>query len=438
MIQSIYQLLVFKKRNYPLSPIKIFNLLLSSQYWSREKMRIYQLERLNELLKISYESSNYYKKVFRNVDLPIKSIEEYKRMIPPIDKITIINNSEGIRTKLYTNYFKHASSGSTGDPLRIYISGLSEVYRKAGHMSFRSWWGIKDGEKSVLIMRVDSSVTRNPIKKIKKYFRKRYDLNVFDLNESNIKRYFLDIEKFKPSYIRGYKSGILEFAELMEKNQLKFNNFKLKVVIVTSEVLLEEERIIIERVLDCRVANEYGSAENGFIAFECPVGKMHIYEEANYVFNNVDNKVIITDLFNNSMPLINYENNDKIIISDEYCECGRTSRLVEKIEGRVTNYILKPDGTKLNEYILMVIFYELYTKDKHNKAIEKFKIYQNGLDFLIKIIPLENYNESCEKFIRKRMYEEIGKEIKIKFEIVEIIEREKSGKLTYFVRKEVL
>jgi phenylacetate-CoA ligase len=161
---------------------------------------------------------------------------------------------------------------------------------------------------------------------------------------------------------------------------------------------------------------------------------MHINEESVFIYTDENNNAIVTELFNNSMPYINYINDDIITISDNYCECGRTSRVIEKIIGRKSGYIIKPDGSKINQFILMVIFYEVY-RYKFKNSIRKFKIFQKENLFRIEIIPLENFNDSCKDYISKRMYEEIGSQIRIEFQLVDNIERDKSGKFRYFIRE---
>jgi len=431
-IFKIYQFFKFKKSGYSVSPNKIFKSLNESQYWSKEKMRLYQLDKLNKLLIFASKNSDYYANKFKNIDLPLNNIVEFERKIPPINKKEIANNLEKIKSEKFINKYIHSTSGSSGDPLTIYISEMAEIYRKAGSIRFRDWWGIKPHDKSVLIWRYDRK-EENLNLKFKTFLRSRYDINVYGLNDNNIHEYFNYIEKFKPAYIRGYKSGIVEFAELLDKNKLKFRKSKFKVAIVTSEVLYKEERDLIERVLNCKVANEYGAAEVGLIAYECPQGSMHVFEEANYLFVNKRSEVIVTELYNESTPLINYKNDDEIIIVEEKCKCGRTSRLIKEVKGRVSGYILKTDGSKINQGILISIFMEL--NEKISNAVRKFKVYQKKNKLKIKIVPMDNFNNDCKDFICKRLYEHVGNDILIEFDIVNKIEREKSGKLVYFVHE---
>jgi len=428
---KIYQFLKFRNRKFAKNPNIIFKELNESQYWTREKLEEYQLKKINNLLLLAKESSPYYAEKYKNISLPLSNIEEFRNAIPTISKDEIMENLKGVRTKNFSNQYHHTTSGTTGNPLTAYISGMTESVREACHIRFHDWWGINQNDQNIYIAIIKSGGRKSLISKIKKYIRGRHDIDVFDLSEKTILRYFSEIEKFKPSYIRGYKSALLELTKLMDLKNLRFKNFKLKAAIVTSEVLYDNERKFIEGVLGCKLANEYGSVEAGLYANECPYGSMHINEEAVYIHTNSENEAIVTELDNDSMPLINYKNDDLVLISENNCECGRTSRVIDEVKGRVTGYVIRPDGSKINQIIINRILMQL-DKGEFNNTVRKFQVIQKGQTFVVKIEPLENFRKGCKDFISKRLYEEIGKDINIEFEIVDKIERDKSGKYRIF------
>lgn len=432
IIYSLYQFLLFKKKGFSLSPNRVLKKINKSQYWTSAEMKEYQLEKINNLLKLSKKSSKFYSKKYESIDLPLESLEVFNKIIPYIKKNDIIDNQDSLKTKRFTDRYKHSTSGSTGKPLSVYISEKAEVYRKAGSIRFRKWWGVHENERKVLLWRTDSNFNNDIISKIKRYFRLRYDINIYNLGE-NIEKHFENIEKFKPSYIRGIKSGVMEFAELLYKNNLKFKETKLKVVIVTSEVLFEEERLFIEKVMSCKVANEYGSADGGLFAYECPNGSLHIYEEAVYLVTGKNSNLYTTELNNDSMPLMNYRNDDEIEISDNKCDCGRNSRIIKNIRGRTSGYILKPDGSKINQAIIAHIFIEI-TLDKPN-AIKRFLVIQRDNKIIVKIVPLKYFNEEIKAIIKEEILNKIHPGFDVEFELVDELSREKSGKLVYFIRE---
>ena len=431
---KIYQYLKAHKYNYPIDPYIVFNQLLKSQYWSKEQLIQYQISTLNKLLLLSKNSSSYYRDILGDINLPIKELNEFNKKIPRLTKEIIKTQYDELKTKNFTIDFKHQTSGSTGDPVTIYISSLAEIFRKTGYLRFLSWWNIKPYDNSVRIVGRKKSVN-NLRDKVKQKFKNRYDINVFNLNKNSIHKYFNDIEKFKPVYINGYKSAILQFSELLEQEKLFFKKFRFRLAVVTSEVLLQEEKNFIERILGCKVANQYGCAEAGQIAYECPKGSMHVFEEAIYLNTNENNEVFLTEIHNDSIPLINYKNNDLVSLSEKKCKCGISSRIICEIKGRVDDFLIKPNGEIINHYLFIFIIMELDDIGFKN-SILKWKVIQYKNNFQLIIVPTQNYNSKVEQYIKKRLHEEIGEDIIIEFTLVKSIPRDKSGKLRSFVRIE--
>lgn len=431
---NIYQYFKFQKGRYPINPLTLLKELQKSQYWSREKIKEYQLEKINILIKTALSETSYYKDILNNKKIRFIDLNEFINDFPKLYKNNIIENDEKLKNYNSRNWVKHTTSGSTGLPMTIEVSGLASAYRIANVMRFKSWWGIESHDKSVLIWGRKKTAKNSFILRFKTLFNNRLDINVFELNDKTISHYFKQIEDYNPKYIRGYKSAVISLVSLMEKHSLTFIKTKLKVVIVTSEVLFERERLYIERILNCKVANEYGASECGLFSYECPEGSMHLSEELIYLSTIENDVVIVTDIHNERMPLINYINNDKIYLSNDNCRCGRTSRVVKKIEGRVNDYVKCPDGTKKSQYIFYYIISEL-DEIGMKDSVRQYKVIQEKNKFIIEIVPGSNYNDSALDYIKRRILEEVGKEIEIDIIKVKEIKRDKSGKLRFFIRK---
>ncbi|MDJ0645024.1 MAG: hypothetical protein QNJ57_03485, partial [Flavobacteriaceae bacterium] len=380
------------RRKLSSDPEKLFNELNKSQYWSREEMEKHQLDKLNQLLSFSKKNSEFYSNHYKTLSLPFTSLEDFVRKTDCVTKEMIVNRSDEFKTPTFSNNFKHTTSGSSGDPLSVNIASNAEAYRKAGRRRLNSWWGVNQYDKSVLIWRFDNYQGNNPLQKFKDYFKQRYCVNVFSLNDRTIFEHYRKIEKIRPVYIRGYSSGVIEFAKLLKSNNLKFEKAKFKVVITTSENLFDHDRKLIEEVLNCKVANEYGSAEAGLFAYECPEGSMHLFEEANYIYNDTNLNAYVTEMYNDAMPLINYKNEDKIKITNVPCKCGRTLRVIEELQGRESGYIYRVDGGKVNQGMLIDIFIGLQEAGFEN-AVKKFKVIQRQKKLDVDIVPMENFNQ---------------------------------------------
>jgi len=419
---------------FDLKTNEIYNDLLISQYKNLTEIQVEQETLFNEILKFASKNSKYYSNKFgKYINIHLDQCNK----IPYLTKKDIIENFNNIYNKFSPKEFEHITSGSTGQPLKIISSNISEAHRTAQRLRFFSWWDINPSDANVLVWgRMDKNIQiKNSIyDRFKQLFKgSTYNINVFDLNGKTIGIYYRDILKLRPKYIRGYTSAIFQFAHLLDQKGLDGNKLGLKVAITTSEVLQNEQKEYIEKVLNVRVADEYGAAEIGLFAYSCPANNKHICEELLYIYANEDNEIIATDLHNYSMPLINYKIGDKIFISDKPCECGRTSRVIEKIEGRTGDFILADNGELLSQYLF---YYAVKDLDKIGLAnsIIQYKVIQQEMKFDFYIVKGNNFKVEVEEYLRNRMFNKIGKSIEVNFKYVPEIPKENSGKVRFFLR----
>lgn len=427
---KIYDRFLTRKRKYQKKPLEIKDFILNSQYWERSEMESWQLEKFNQLLKEAINESKFFNKRQDEFIDEFYNIHSIGSEFPKLTKEIILSNAESLHNPNVLNGFKHSTSGSTGKPLSVWVSNIAEAHRKARLERFLEWWGVEIYDKNVLIVGVGDS-HNSARDNLKNWMRNRKVVNVLDLNDHTIFDYFELVNTYQPAYIRGYASAVLQFAKLMQKHNLIFTKNFLKVVIVTAEMLIEDDRKFMEEVLQCRVANEYGAAEFGIIANECPQGSMHINEESILISTDEDDNAIITDLFNNKMPLICYMNEDRLVLSENSCECGRTLKVIDKIQGRSNSFIQCPDGSEKNMYLFYKIISGAHKNIKDN-CIQQFKVYQSGMNFVYEVIPKEGYDDSVGNYIKIETEKEIGKGISVDIKLVKHIKREKSGKLKFF------
>jgi phenylacetate-CoA ligase len=244
------------------------------------------------------------------------------------------------------------------------------------------------------------------------------------------------IRNYKPKQLFGYTSSIYLFAQFLKKNKIDMSKIGIKAVFVTAEVLHNFQRQVIQEVFGCPVANGYGGRDSGFIAHECPEGSMHITEDIYVEFIKEDGQpaksgeqgeIVITHLESFGMPFIRYRTGDMGVPSEKVCSCGRGLPIIEKIEGRTTDFVVTPDGRMMHALGLIYILRDI-------EGIEKFKIIQKSADYLqIKITRNGKYLQAYEETIRDKIQKVMGGRVNIDFDYVDNIETEKSGKYKYVV-----
>jgi phenylacetate-CoA ligase len=218
------------------------------------------------------------------------------------------------------------------------------------------------------------------------------------------------------------------------------DEYALKCIISTSEVLTPQDRVLLETVFRTKVYNEYGCGEVGSIAHECSKGSLHVMSE-NLIIEICDGdrrcgfgetgEVVITELNNHAMPLIRYRLGDFAYLSSETCACGRTLPLVGNIHGRAYDTVRNSTGRLFHGEFFMYIFEDA---QKKSYGITKFQVVQQDLNnLLVKIVPGEGFCEDAKKMVIERIRTGFDSAVNVNFEIVEDIPREASGKMRLIV-----
>ena len=98
----------------------------------------------------------------------------------------------------------------------------------------------------------------------------------------------------------------------------------------------------------------YATTETGFCGMECTAHRgIHLLEDLT-LFEVVDDagepagpgtpgaRVLVTNLFARTLPVIRYELSDMLTLADAPCPCGRPFRLIERIAGRSEDVLVLP------------------------------------------------------------------------------------------------
>ena len=323
---------------------------------SSDDLTLLQTKKLQKLITHANKTSPWYKKVIANIGVNPQSITLADlQKFPITTKIDIREHAdEFISTKYSKQTLNRAKTGgSTGVALNLFFDERCQQFRNAAQMyadSFANW----DIGERVAAVWGNPPIAKTLKQKLRAYLLERtVYLDTMDLNHQSMSQFAAEWQSFKPVVIFGHSHSIYVFAQFVLAN--KIQNLKPKGIVATSMMLLEHERVVIEQAFSCKVTNRYGCEEVGLISVECEQHQgMHInsphiilecLDENNQpVKMGEPGKLVITDLNNYGMPLIRYRVEDVGVLSSRQCTCGRTLPMLEKIEGRVADFLKKPDG----------------------------------------------------------------------------------------------
>ncbi len=410
-----------------------------NQFLGTAELQALRDRKIRALIAHAYRCVPYYRRLFDEAGIEPGTISGYDDLprIPILTKRTILDHPGELEASPWRGrVFERKTSGSTG--MTLHFKKEAEALARNDAVMFRcfDWYGIGLGDRQARFWGVPVAWRPRLREALKDLVANRIRVSAFDLSPSKCGQEFDRIRRFRPHYFYGYTSAIYAFATICTELGLPLNLLPLKAVICTAEKMYPHHRAALEGAFSCPVVDEYGSSENGVIAFQCRRGGMHMMSD-HLAIEFVDGagrpvgpgeggRIAITDLSSYAMPLIRYEIGDVGASSAAVCDCGITLPLMDIVEGRKEDFIRTESGT------LVHAAYLCYTlKDD---AVREFKMYQKSPEsFVVQIVKSPRFSEDTERALEARLRTALGARAAIRFEYLETIPRESSGKLRYFV-----
>ncbi len=332
---------------------KHYKFLLESDNWSLEQLQAYQFGKLKELLVFAYQYSPFYKEEFDKIGFnpsEFKSMEDFKR-IPIISKQDLLAHSSEVRsTYPFKKTVQSETSGTSGATLKFVRNIEWDSAARAALWRGYNWYGVRPWDKNGYFWGYNIDPKKVPVTRLQDWLQNRF--RVFSYNEEDIKA-FAEKLKHGTVYIGGYSSMIYETAKMVNRLGIG-DDIYLKLIRGTSEKIYESYQEEVVKAFGRRITSQYGSAESGCIAFECPCGSMHIAME-NVVVEVIDGEIVVTNLYSQSFPIIRYKLGDSVQLAepDFKCKCGRAHPVITDILGRVGKKIVG----KESNYPSLTLYY---------------------------------------------------------------------------------
>ena len=153
-----------------------------------------------------------------------------------------------------------------------------------------------------------------------------------------------ELNAFRPDYLAAYPSMGALLAEEQLVGRLRIAP---GVVSTSSEVCTPEMRERMVAAWDVEPHEIYG-ATDGLWGFTCERHAGIHFAEDETIVEVQDERLLVTNLFMRTQPIIRYEITDLVRLAGDPCACGRPSRLVSAIEGRSDDILRLPGGVVLH------------------------------------------------------------------------------------------
>lgn len=400
---------------------------------SAMEQNTFQAERLHEMIKHCRRYVPYYSKLLADLSLTEHDFTDpyHIKKLPILDKQPIRETPELFRARGATPYMVQNTSGSTGTPLSLWVDEYTYKLAMALLIDHEERHGVKFGAKRAtfagrMIQPIDQQ--KPPFSRFNKAENQRL-FSAYHISHSTFPFYDQELARFEPEEIIGYPSAIFDIATQYQSNS-KTPAYQPKAIITNSETLLDWQRSTIESVFDCKVYDYYGTAEYVTFAGQCDHGNYHFHPLIGLTEINPQNEmegfepdqghIVATSLTNFVMPLLRYRIGDTAKFTSGQCACGNQSVSTRHIFGRIDDVIQTVDGRKIGR--IDHIF-------KGVKNIKEAQVVQTSLfECIIKVVPGNCQYENELKTIEENFSTRIGDTIKIKFEVVDEIQRGANGK----------
>jgi phenylacetate-CoA ligase len=410
---------------------------------SRKALLELQTIKLNQLVGHAYKTSSWYRDIMNKAgidpSLPLRLDDLQK--FPVTTKTDIRENTEAFVSSLYAkeslNFAK--TGGSTGVSLNLFFDERCQQLRNAAQMyadGFANWQpGLR-----VAAVWGNPPVARTHKQKLRAYLLERtIFLDTMDLNPNSMGAFVQRWQSFSPQVVFGHAHSIYIFAKFLLEQNIQM--LRPRGVVTTSMMLLEHERQAIEEAFGCKVTNRYGCEEVGLIAVECEehngmhINSPHIILETLDANNNPvaageSGKLVITDLNNYGMPLIRYRVEDVGVVSDRLCSCGRSTPMLERLEGRVADFLKKPDGGQVAGVSLVE---RTLTKVP---GVEQMQLVQEDLhEIIINRVKGKEFTATTDQQLLQEFREIFDDSVTLTLRDVNKIPQETSGKYRFSICK---
>lgn len=334
--------------------------------WTRQQLEEFQRQQLSSLVRHARANSAFYSERYRQIP---SSAETTLSALPPIDKATIMENFDRIvtdsRLKLsdlekhvvqlsgdeyYLGEYRALTTGGTTG-----LKGLFVYDRKAwSHVQATLLrWARFMGVSPRFPTRVRiASIGSDSVAHASCRAALSTDVGLYRILRlhatDSIASLVRALNGFQPEVLSAYPSIAALLAIEQSEGRLRISP---RIVSTGSELCTAGMKLAIEAAWCSAPFNNYALVEAMLASAECTAhGGIHIFEDL-FILEVVDeryrpvpdgvpgDKVLLTNLFNYTQPLIRYEVSDMLTIASQPCTCGRPFRSIARVEGRTDDIV---------------------------------------------------------------------------------------------------
>lgn len=426
-----------RRRNAP-GVIKYYDLYKSHEKWSRDQLLDYQLKELKKMLIHAYEQTRYYRRLFDECGFDaygFKSIEQLEQ-IPILTKEIIRENMPELQAGNINEHEKHKTrtGGTSGPMMEFYRDNICRGHRVAIQWRFDSWAGWDLGTNVAHIWPALQDFAPKfgfKGKLVSKYLTGDYMFYGGHIDNNTAQKMAKEIIKINPRLIRCFPTPACLFLKNLDSSKL--DHPRISGVVSTGEPLYPHQRSVLEKGFGCPVFDIYGSRETGMTAGECSTHEnlhiaidsvvMEIVKDGKQLSPGRDGEIVLTDFINYAMPLIRYRIGDYGRVLRGACPCGMGFPLMKNLPGRISDNFYDIEGNVVSPISLLANIVLTGPRVGQVQLVQN-----NPREIVVRITKNPTPDDTIKEYYNSNIKKAIKGLETVKFEIVDKIESEKSGK----------
>ena len=351
--------------------------LLASEHLDRALIRSRQEENVARVVETTRRRSEFYRRHWQKGGGPASRY-------PSLDGLPVVTKNDfadaagafplpDTRGKVLS----FRTSGSTGRPMVFHRTAEQDSWFWALRFRIWRWAGYHPGDPYL-------TINLNPRLGFKKKLQDRLfrcAYLTFNADNQDSARIAATLEQRGIAHLNGFSSSLYVLAQYLLREGIQIRT--VKGITSTGDTLYPAYREAVEKAFGAQVLDYYGAGgegihlasqtyesggryllhpENALVEFLGKVGPVAPGELG---------RIVVTQFHNDAMPLVRYELGDLAVPApdDARCPSGRTLPLMERVEGRVPDLIVVPDGSFLVPHFFVVLF-------KNLQSIHRYQIVQ--------------------------------------------------------------
>lgn len=325
------------------------------------------------------------------------------------------------------------SSGSTGAPVRVLRTQVSQLFWDAITLRDHAWHrrhlegklaAIRHGEaaRSSTWGRATAGIVKTgPAVRL--------------AMGADVEAQLAQLGEEQPDYLITYPSNAAALARAALAKRTRLAH--LREVRTMGEALHEDTRGLCREAWQAPVVDVYSAEEVGYIALQCPEHEHYHVQSESLLVEVLDEqgdpcaagqtgRVVVTDLHNYAMPLLRYEIGDYAEVGPP-CPCGRGLPVLSRIAGRVRNMLVASDGKRYFPFFGTRSMPGLDVLRQHQFVQKSPNLVE------ARLVVAAPFSAGQERAMREHVLSRLPAGFEVRFVYVDRIARSPSGKFEDFV-----